>query len=208
MGILVQGKELWRALFTRTRRRVLTLLFGHPDRTFYANEIVRLAGVGTGSVQRELERLSDAGLLTVTRIGNQRHFQANRESPFFDELHSMVVKTFGALSVLRDAVRELPRAPQLALLYGESMDAPEQPLSLLLVSDVLTRERIGPTLEEAAARVGRELRLVLLRPERFQRLLDEGDAELAAVLAQPRLVLLGEVPESAPETTGAWTGPA
>ena len=57
MGFLGQGKDLWRALFTRSRRRVLSLFFGFPERSFYANEVVRLVTVGTGAVQRELAEL-------------------------------------------------------------------------------------------------------------------------------------------------------
>ncbi len=38
------------ALFSKTQRQVLGLLFGQPDKSFYAKEIIRLAGVGTGSV--------------------------------------------------------------------------------------------------------------------------------------------------------------
>ena len=78
-------------MFTRTQRQVLSLLFGFPERSFYANEVVRLAGVGTGSVQRELARLSEAGLLTVKRIGNQKHYQANSESPIFSELQLSLI---------------------------------------------------------------------------------------------------------------------
>lgn len=93
MGTIVQGKELWSALFTRTRRRVLGLLYMHPKRSFYANEIVRLADVGTGSVQRELAKLEAVGVLRARRVGNQRHYQANPDCLFFDELRAMVAKT-------------------------------------------------------------------------------------------------------------------
>ncbi len=93
MGTIVQGKELWRALFGRTRRRVLGLLYLHPDRTFYTNEIVRLAGVGAGGVQRELARLEEAGVVTVRQVGNQRHYRANPECLFFAELRAMVERT-------------------------------------------------------------------------------------------------------------------
>lgn len=93
MGTIVQGKELWEALFSRTRRRVLGLLYLYPDRSFYANEIVRLAEVGTGSVQRELARLAEAGVITVRAVGNQRHYRANPDCLLFDELRSMVVRT-------------------------------------------------------------------------------------------------------------------
>jgi predicted nucleotidyltransferase len=80
------------ALFSKTQRRVLGLLFGHTERSFYANEIVRAARSGVGAVQRELEGLAAAGLVTVSRLGNQKHYQANRDSPIFGELQSIVAK--------------------------------------------------------------------------------------------------------------------
>jgi hypothetical protein len=69
------------ALFTKTQQRVLGLLYGRPERSFYLNELVRLAGVGKGSVRRELEKFCEAGLLTLTRQGNQNHYQANSANP-------------------------------------------------------------------------------------------------------------------------------
>jgi hypothetical protein len=83
------------ALFTSTQQRVLALLFGQPDRTFFATEIIDLAKSGRGAVQRELGRLADSGLVTVTRLGSQKHFQANSDAPVFEELRSIVVKTVG-----------------------------------------------------------------------------------------------------------------
>ena len=53
------------ALFSKVRQRVLGVLFGNPGRSFYANEVIALAGSGTGAVQRELIRLAAMGLLTV-----------------------------------------------------------------------------------------------------------------------------------------------
>lgn len=83
------------ALFTKTQRRVLGLLFGNPDRSYYANEIVRFAQAGIGTVQRELERLVAAGLVSVTKHGNQKHYQADRKSAVFAELAGLVRKTVG-----------------------------------------------------------------------------------------------------------------
>jgi predicted nucleotidyltransferase len=84
------------ALFSKTQRRVLGLLFGNSARSFYANEIVRAARAGVGAVQRELESLAAAGLVTVSRLGNQKHYQANRSSPIFEELRSIVAKVLVA----------------------------------------------------------------------------------------------------------------
>jgi DNA-binding MarR family transcriptional regulator len=57
------------ALFTRTQQRVLALLFGQPARSFYANELIGLVGMGSGAVQRELATLAQSGLVTVRSIG-------------------------------------------------------------------------------------------------------------------------------------------
>lgn len=80
------------ALFTKTQRRILGLLFGNPERSHYANEVVRAAGVGIGAALRELDRLAASGLVVVARIGNQKHFQANRLSPVFAELNGLARK--------------------------------------------------------------------------------------------------------------------
>ena len=103
MGIKNTSNEsvsLADALFPKVRQRVLSVLFGTPDRSFYANEVIALAQSGTGAVQRELADLSAAGLLNVTKQGNQKHFQANTNAPVFDELRSLVLKSMGLAVVL------------------------------------------------------------------------------------------------------------
>ncbi len=84
---------VFEALFSKTRRRVLGLLFGSPHRSFYANEIMRHADCGIGAVQRELERLAAAGLVNVSRAGNKKHYKANMDAPLFEELRSIVSKS-------------------------------------------------------------------------------------------------------------------
>ena len=90
------GHPLAEALFSSVRRRVLALLFGHPERSFQSAEVIRRVRGGTGGVHRELRRLEKAGWLTVARIGNQKHYQADRACQGFHELHGLVLKTLGA----------------------------------------------------------------------------------------------------------------
>lgn len=198
MGILAHGKTLWRALFTRTQQRLLGLMFGHPERSFYANELVRLAGVGTGSVQRELARLSGAGLVRVRRVGNQKHYQANADCPIFGELRSLVLKTLGAIDHLRRSLQALDPDMELAFLYGpgtESLAPPGAELDLLVVSPGLHRPQAQAAIEAAGQQIGRRIRWVLLRPAKFHRLWQTGDAQLQEVLVQHRILLVGELPE-------------
>ena len=104
------------ALFPAVRQRVLAVLFGSPDRSFYANELIALARSGTGAVQRELASLLAAGLITVRDQGNQKHYQANAASPVFAELRGLVLKTVGLADVLRAALA--PLAGQITIRIG------------------------------------------------------------------------------------------
>src|SRR5687767_2358249 len=83
------------ALFSTTQQRVLGLLFGQPHRSFYATELITQTGAGSGAVQRELARLEQSGLVNVTRRGTQKHYQANPDSPLYQELCAIIQKTVG-----------------------------------------------------------------------------------------------------------------
>lgn len=114
------------ALFTKVQQRVLAVLFGNPGRSFYANEVITLAGCGRGAVQRELARLEAAGLVTVTRVGTQKHYQANAAAPVFKELRGLVLKTSGLVDVLRAALarrsqhRSAPRSSMVRWPRGKT----------------------------------------------------------------------------------------
>jgi len=74
---------LSKTLFSKTRRAVLSLLYSHVDDTYYLRQIVRAAGVGLGTVQRELKQLSDAGIIRRIVRGHQVYYQANPQCPVF-----------------------------------------------------------------------------------------------------------------------------
>src|ERR1043166_1037190 len=100
MGIM-QRTSLSDALFSKVQQRVLALIFSHPERSFYTSEIVRGVQSGVGAVQRELSKLGNSGLVSVQRIGNQKHYRANREAPFFEEVRSLIGKTVGLTEPIR-----------------------------------------------------------------------------------------------------------
>ena len=197
--------SLGEVLFTRTQRRVLALLFGQPDRTFYANEIVRLAGCGTGAVHRELQRLASTRLVTTRRIGNQRHFQANRAASIFAELRGLVVKTFGVAEPLRTALAPLSGDIEHAFVFGSvaaGEDHADSDIDVLVVSDSLTYPDVIRALSSAEALVHRAINPVLwsLEEWRTKGKAREGFAKQATT--GPRIHLLGPKDES-----GAAGGP-
>lgn len=188
------GVGLSDALFTKTRQRVLGLLFGNPDRSYYANEIVRLAGSGIGAVQRELERLSAAGIVEVKRVGNQKHYRANRQSPIFEELHGIAIKTFGLADVLRETLDPLKDRIQVALVYGsvaKGSDTATSDIDLMIVSGDLTYADLFHVLSGAENKLGRAVKPTIYKPAEFKGKLLGDNAFLKRVFEQSVIFLIG-----------------
>ena len=194
VGYVTAGGGVADALFNRVQQRVLGILFGNSARSFYSNEIVSLAGSGTGAVFRELRRLADAGIVTVEKIGRQKHYQANPECPVFDELRRLVLKTVGLVDVLRVALAPLAGRIELAFVYGsvaKGSDTADSDIDLLVVSDDLSHAQLFEALEEATGQLGRTVNpTVYSRAEFDQRRRDE-NAFITRVFEQPKLWVRG-----------------
>jgi predicted nucleotidyltransferase len=182
------------ALFTKTQRQVLGLLFGHPDRTFYINEIVRMAEVGIGTVQRELGKLTSAGLLTVKKIGNQRHYQANPKSAVFKELRGIVLKTFGVADELRQSLAPFLEKIVVAFVYGSiarGTDTASSDIDLMIISADLGYPEVISAFAEAEAKLGRTVNPTLYSPAEIGRKLSEDNNFLKRVTGQEKIFLIG-----------------
>jgi predicted nucleotidyltransferase len=183
------------ALFTKVQQRVLAVLFGNPGRSFYANEVIALAGSGTGAVQRELARLEMAGLATVTRVGNQKHYQANTAAPVFEELRGLVLKTAGLVDVLRAALEPLAAQISAAFVYGsvaKRQDTAKSDIDLMVVSDSLSYADLFTVLEEATNRLGRTVNPTVYSRQELNKRVRADNAFVKRVLAQPKLWVIGE----------------
>jgi predicted nucleotidyltransferase len=189
------AREMADALFGRVRKRVLALLFGHPERSFYANEIIRWVGGGSGAVQRELARMVAAGLVTVTRVGRQRHYQANVASPLFSELRGIVVKTSGLGDILRDAISPLKSDVRAAFVFGsvpQGTDTAQSDIDLMIVSDHLTYAELFGALEKASTELARPVNPTIYTSEEFARRMSGQSPFLTKVLSRPKIWIIGD----------------
>jgi len=188
------GTSLADALFTGTQQRVLGLLFGQPDRSFYANEVIALANAGSGAVQRELARLAQSGLVTTRPVGNQKHYQANPDSPIYAELCGIARKTVGLAEPLRAAL--LPLVPRIraAFVFGsvaKRTDTGSSDIDLMVVSDGLSYADLFPVLEPLAAQLGRAVNPTILTSSELARRVEQRESFITRVLAQPKVWLVG-----------------
>ena len=208
MGISISppaSTSLADALFPKVRQRVLAVLFGAPDRSFYANEVIALAQSGSGAVQRELAGLSEAGLLTVSKQGNQKHYQANADAPVFAELRGLVLKTMGVADVLRAALAPLAGQIEQAFVYGSvarQQDTAHSDVDLMVVSPSLGYGELFGALEAATQTLGRTINPTLYTPQDIAKRIEQDNAFVTRVLQQPTVWLIGKQEQLHVPTTG------
>lgn len=181
-------------LFSRTQQGLLGLLFGQPQRSFYLKELIGALGMGRGTVQRELSRLTDVGLVTVTSIGNQKHFQANPASPIFDELHGIVIKTFGVADVIRDALQPVAPRIKAAFIYGsvaKGEDTAGSDIDVMMVTDSLSYREAVEHLYPLDQKLGRPVNPVVYATDEFVSKLTSDNAFVSRVMEQPKIMLIG-----------------
>ncbi len=180
-------------LFGRTRRSVLALLYGHADEEFYLRQIIRAAGIGQGTMQRELGKLVGAGLVLRRTLGRQVFFRANPDSPVYKELRGLLMKTAGVADVLREALAPLAGRIEVAFVYGSVARGDERRASdvdVMVVGEVSFAE-VSQTLLPAQERLGREVNPTVYSPAEFKEKSVAGHHFLRSVAGRDKVFLVG-----------------
>jgi len=186
------------ALFSRTQQRVLAFLFGQPERSFYATELIGLVAAGSGAVQRELAKLARSELVTVTRVGNQKHYQANPSSPIFAELCAVAQKTVGLAEPLREALAPLARRIEAAFVFGsvaKRSDTAVSDIDVLVLSDSVDYADVFGAFQGVEFRLARRINPTVYSMAEWRRRRKEGSAFVVRVLKQPKVFLIGSEAE-------------
>lgn len=183
------------ALFTVTQQKVLSLLFGKPDQSFYANEIARWAQVGKGSLMRELNRLHQAGILTLNRQGNQTHYQANAACPIYGELLGIVRKTFGIGEQLQAALAPLADHLMSAFIYGsiaKGLDHAGSDIDLMLIGENLSYGDVVERMLPVEEHLGRSINPTIYTPADWLAKKATGNNFVLRVSEQDKIYLIGD----------------
>jgi len=181
-------------LFGKTRRAVLALLYSHADESFYLRQIARTADVGMGAVQREVKKLSKAGIIRRTVRGRHVYYQANPECPIYAELKSLVIKTVGVGDVLRAALIPIADRINVAFLFGSLVRGDEGSRSdadVMVVGDVTFTE-VVLALSHIQETVRREINPIVYPPEEFRSKLAADHHFLTTTLVGPKFFLIGD----------------
>ena len=181
-------------LFGKTRQAVLGLLFVPPASAFYLREMARMTGISTGALQKELDQLVAAGLVSRERDGNRVTYRADETHPVFDELSGLVNKTCGVAALLEQALRPLSAKIEYAVLFGsfaKGSDQARSDIDLLVVGGVSLLE-LSKAVQVVEKRISREVNVRLYDLLEVRQRYRERDRFLTGVIEGPHVSLLGD----------------
>lgn len=194
MGIHKKLSNLSGALFSSVQARVLGLLFGQPNRDFQMTEVIELAGSGRGAVQRELEKLTEAGILVANINHGRKTYQVNRDAPIFSELHSIILKTVGLVDPLKMALMRYRNKIDVAFVYGsvaKGEDTAKSDIDLMIIGDDVGYSEIFSALQNAERILHRPINPNLLAKNDWARKLADKSSFVTRINQQPKLFVVG-----------------
>jgi predicted nucleotidyltransferase len=182
------------ALMPEKRAQILSVLFMHPEKSWYLHELADSLKANPSSLHRELQVLSDAGILSRETSGNRVYFTASQDCPFYHELRGLLTKTTGVIDVLRAALKPLKKKIKLAFVFGSvasGTETSESDIDVLIVGDVKLAE-IVPTLSSIEEQTGREVNPIIYTESGLQAKLKKDNSFLNQVSSGAILYIYGD----------------
>lgn len=181
-------------LFPKTRQGILAATYGQPERSWYLSELATLMHTSPSSLQRELESLSNAGLLRKKRDGNRIYFQAEQDSPIFKSLYELIEQTLGVVPALSEAISPFANKIVCAFVYGSVARAREHTSSDvdLLVTGSVGLAELAPALRELEKKFNREFNVSCYKEAEFINKVEKENHFLTDVLKNEKIFILGD----------------
>jgi predicted nucleotidyltransferase len=152
-------------LRSRLQAEVLTLVLLNPDKEWTLTELASRVGSAVSSVQREVVRAEQAGVMASRRVGRTRLVSAAR-SPLTPSLTELLLRSFGPRQVLSDELADVPGIEH-AYLFGSwasrySGQEGRPPVDVdVLVIGAPDRDVLDDAAQRAGARLAREVNVTI-----------------------------------------------
>ncbi len=145
------------------------------------------------NVSRELARLEKMNILVSTLEGKQKYYEANQQSPIFNELHGLAVKTMGVVDVLRSLLAPISAQINVAFIFGSVASGTERRASdidMMVIGETTFSEIVG-LIGPAQVTLGREINPVVYPLSEFKHKIRENHNFLKTVLGGDKLFIIG-----------------
>lgn len=182
------------ALITsRSRVELLAWFFTHPGERFHYMQLSKLLKASRPSIQRELKRLEEAGILVSQKEANVRFYTVDQDHLLYPELKAIVFKTLGVSDRLRRSLSKLGDI-RAAFIYGsvaKDQEDARSDIDLTIIGDV-DPETLHDTISAAEAELGREVNYVVYAPDEWRERRAADNAFVTDVAGGPKIFLVGD----------------
>jgi len=195
--------QLFPLFRSEAQARVLSAVYLAPeDRAPHVAVIAEETGLAYSTVQREVAALEDAGLVRSTTVGRAKVVRPDTASPVYDELASLVLKTYGPATLLGNALRGSPGVVEAyifgswaARYHGERGADPGDIDVLVVLSDPgadagADADAIEDVLTPIEKVLGREINVVFTREREWS---TQSSPFLQTVKARPLVAVAGDL---------------
>jgi predicted nucleotidyltransferase len=144
---------------------VLTLVLLTPDREWTLTELASRVRSSVSSVQREVVRAEQAGVMASRRVGNTRLVKA-AASPLTAPLTDLLLRSFGPRQVLAEELSGVPGIESAYLFgswaarYAGQEGRPPADLDVLVIG-APDRDTLDDAAQRAGVRLAREVNVTI-----------------------------------------------
>src|SRR5207244_5903685 len=132
--------------------------------------------------------------VSVERIGNQKHYRANRHSPIFEELQGLVLKTVALKEPLKKALEPYADKIRTAFIFGsvaKGTDTAQSDIDLMVIGDDLSYSDLYTALQHAENRLLRKINPTFLSTKEWRRRSSQEGSFIKKLGASEKVLLFG-----------------
>ncbi len=183
-----QARDTLKSLFSSAiRADVLALLLNNADERFYVREIATLMRKNPSGVKRELDNLENMGILVSRKVANLKYFQADKKSPFFNELKSIIAKSLGVPGALKAMLKT--SGVKIAFIFGPYAQSEESDTVNVLIVGSVSLEGVKDIEERFLKRIS----VTMIDEAEFKNKKEGGDQEFEKLLSGEKIILMGKL---------------
>lgn len=172
--------------------RILARVLADPETGYSLSALVAWSKTSMPTVQREVERAEQAGIVNTEKVGPTRLVRANASHPLHDAVRRIILATYGPPAVIADEFSGIEEA-EVVLLFGswaarylgEPGRAPND-IDVLVLGDA-DRDAVDEAAERAERRIGLPVQATVRTRAQWE---SQRESFLNEVRSRPLLVVL------------------
>jgi hypothetical protein len=153
-----------------TRIKLLLKFFLNPKTTGYLRQLAAEFGESTNGIRLELNKLSEAQILSAHTEGRNKIFRANVDHPLFNDIRNIVLKSTGIDKVVSDILKRLGSL-KLAFIRGDYAIGRDSGLiDLVIVGDDINFDELDRVKVKTEKLIARKISILILTKHEYGKL--------------------------------------